>query len=481
MPVTLPPELIELIFKTAISNDTNTALAICLTCAFGRDVARPALYHTLDLRRDGDDEVWDGKHSASKEKRMIRWSLLCRTVLGSRALVRHVRVVEAYIDNLNGPWHSVPAFTLRKWKQLVDSELDLTASQRLDIWQWLNRAYQRSQATPGKDEDATDSLDWSFTSDVYLGILVLACPYMKALRVSGDIGGSSCSFFDLVRVLKRRSRSRSGNIDAPAYPLAKAEDVEFGSGRYTLTDIECVMHWSSIKSLKATAGLPDDANYDDHPDRNLRSTLNTLHLTAVSVVNCLYTVLVSCLQLKSLHIHNIRNDCGEVDWRSLATDIVRFTPFLHDLCIGISRDDRARPFHVVHDPGAADSIAFIYTDHDLYPDTINNQGLGSLAGLKQLRKLSAPHVALFGLFNDPHLRDRDWTLDEILPTSLEELEIGCEGAEFEADDIALLYAPGTQSLRDVTIWDRGHEKWISRDHGVGIVPDPLLGHFRSAR
>lgn len=84
-----------------------------------------------------------------------------------------------------------------------------------------------------------------------------------------------------------------------------------------------------------------------------------------------------------------------------------------------------------------------------------------------------PYIALFGIFDDVEERDHDWTLAELLPSSLEELDIFCEGLDFTESDMALLGASGTSGLRDITTWNCTRERWISRAHGEARCVQPL--------
>lgn len=104
---------------------------------------------------------------------------------------------------------------------------------------------------------------------------------------------------------------------------------------------------------------------------------------------------------------------------------------------------------------------------------VNSQGFGSLQSLKNLRKLSAPYIAMLGAFDNVQQRDHDWTLPEVLPGSLEELEIFCEEIDFKYSDVALLSAPGMHRLQDLTIWNCTRDRCISRVHGERTRAQPV--------
>lgn len=80
-------------------------------------------------------------------------------------------------------------------------------------------------------------------------------------------------------------------------------------------------------------------------------------------------------------------------------------------------------------------------------------------------------LRFFGVFDDLAQRDQVWTLEDILPASMKEVETFCEGLESTEDDRKLLSAGGTYGLEDVTIWNCTWGKWISRNSGDGEVQE----------
>lgn len=96
-----------------------------------------------------------------------------------------------------------------------------------------------------------------------------------------------------------------------------------------------------------------------------------------------------------------------------------------------------------------------------------------------LQKLSVPKSALFAYFT--HEQDRGLlpqrshqTLTDILPLSVEEIEIFCEYEKFTAEDIAVLRNPGPEHLQNVTIFNCFLKTLISTRDGEGSAHEATI-------
>jgi hypothetical protein len=191
-------------------------------------------------------------------------------------------------------------------------------------------------------------------------------------------------------------------------------------------------------------------------------TLRTLHITdAVVFIGHVGLLLKVCPQL-NLFSMSWDGECDvyrKSEWQAQATVLTHFNPVLEELRIDIA--------HEVNVRGIISGASYNFCDlpqaeQDMFRN-VNSYDLGSLDGLEHLRKLSAPSIALFGVFDDPEERDHDWTLAELLSSGLEEHDIFCEGVDFKEEDIALLDAPGTGGLHRFAIWNCTRDKCISRN------------------
>lgn len=108
------------------------------------------------------------------------------------------------------------------------------------------------------------------------------------------------------------------------------------------------------------------------------------------------------------------------------------------------------------------------------------QPLRALTHFPRLRKLSVPEIFLFGECVHPedgkcHLHiEKDRDLAQVLPTSVQELDILSENEEFSEDDRMLLNAPWIENLHNVTVFNCFQEKWISKRDGEGSVDDAII-------
>jgi hypothetical protein len=508
----LPTEIIERILAFAAAVDTRTAHAVCLTNRLGRKAGTAVLYHTVQLECDDDDQVvrgyplvrsgvlWRDRMNAGLRK----WSLICRTVLENRDLARHVRAINVHLIDIyyRNHRHELVAHSLHHdaLLSLVKKELAEDPVNEDYIWKWL-RKQQRSARSAERHEDGAGELGLIegsppavFGPDVYLSILVLACPHAKSMVLSGHSYLRPIN--ELAMALQRKRRRRNGldwiaergfgGFSSIEHVYFRPDDYKRGGVKWFADNVGSVLRWPSIKEL-TVENINSSYNIRPSLGSAFQSTLATLRLTNTSLGvddfrPNISILLKPCGQLKTLIVswsdgYDMYRD---IDWRLLVATLQKFNPLLEELDLDVERREdlrwvfsgsRPREIRILDQAGqdetGQDETGQDESDQDETEEEdltqINSKGLGSLAALKHLRRLSVPSFALFGVFDDVTKRDHEWTLAEILPSSLDELVLFAECAKFTDEDKALIGAPGTENLRKMTIWNCNRDECISKD------------------
>lgn len=478
----VPTELIERILEFAADIDTPTALSVCLTNKLGRRAAERTLYHTLDISGVDNDCLVD--------VRLRRLSLLSRTLLNNPALARHVRHIKAYIDDLDEvTYKAPPQLDHRAFDRLV-KDLAISDGQKRSVMYWLGIQNQHGREIfrqrgmdlddgheeQDDDDDTYDSvLEPFFGPELFLSVLTLACSNLEAIDISGcpqylepivllhealnrnDPPSLRHSLPNGLKIEFYRShRSYVQGLPRPD-GLAKVKAVHFncthdleGEG-WPVTVFEDALTWPSIEmmTIQSLTG-----RFADRRERPLySSTLKRLDLTDATItdVSELECLLQPCPQLRAFTLkwNGLVDVYRDVEWRKLGRALAESNPLLENICLDIAPHAQLR---------------------DIQPNVpVNSEGIGlALTGLKHLRKLSAPYVALFGVFDNPYEQDVAWDLPEIVPNSIEEIEVFSEGVEFSHDDRALVKkAPGSSRTYDITVRNCTRTKWISKSRGEG--------------
>ncbi|KAI5369667.1 hypothetical protein Slin15195_G005420 [Septoria linicola] len=378
----------------------------------------------------------------------------------------------------DGLTYLVPPPDTDLFRKICDQEMALSREQSLMLNHWLQLQWDSGQLDEDEDEDEdmyTESESERNDDDdvgerrklvtmwpeVFLGIIALVCPNLSSLEIRGTLKGL---LIELGYVM--RNQENGSERAASLNGIGKVESVSFGGPTaqgWHVEDVMPVFYWPSMKQMKLnylTSAVEMSEPLGSYPQSSLRSLEINNALTVEHEE--LEALLEPCHQLRTFILvwHHRSDAYRYADWRQLAVCLIERNSLLEELYLNVLLEPDIRSAHV-HD----------WTDLPLNRPTediqINNRGLGSLEELKYLRKLSAPYAALFGIFDDPEECDHHWTLAEVLPGQLEELETFCESQDFNEDDEALLNAPGTSRLRDIVIWNCARNKWIFRNHGEG--------------
>ncbi|SMR54722.1 unnamed protein product [Zymoseptoria tritici ST99CH_1A5] len=400
---------------------------------------------------------------------MRKWSLLCRTILENRRLARHVRGIEAYLDEIEDdarlPHMASRSIHHEALMKMVTKELTMHRSW---VWNWLqtqhDRAWAASRHADGMVGMFADVLPPVFGPEVYLGILVLACPRLRTLVLSGPTTSVLEPLHALASAVQSvkidGTKCRFGGFSSVGKVHFTEDDIEDEGTNWGVDNVGMALWWPRIKEL-AVEGLEDVVqNPVLGPD--FESTLTTLHATeAITSVEDLIILLRPCRQLRTFNFswdgsYDVHR---EPDWRALAAALQEFNPKLTSLRIDVAHEENLR---AVFDGALPPGFEALSVSEQQEILEINNKGMGCLTALKRLRRLAVPHFALFGWFDDVNERDHDWTLAEILPSSLEELDIFCADVSFKKEEMALLGAAGTENLLRMTIWNCLRTKRYSR-------------------
>lgn len=421
---------------------------------------------------------------------MRRLSLLCRTLSENRVLARGVRKLDIYLDALDGGTIRLPPpLDVNCLRMMVEADLGLTSAQQEKFWEWLARQCAYGMTYP-EDEDMDDDDDSEeeggranpdvpdglLGPEIYLGILMVACPQLQYLRLEGDYSRLS-RIARLNEALRFGSTQSSSTTGTFADGLGNLPEVYFANrgeeneddepmGPYLLFP---VLTWPSLQKI-SLGRLGDPETPLAELDFGISSKLKELRIEAAFVEDVGHQLLLAeCPKLKSFSFAwSWTSDVYRMaDWRSIAEVLIDRNPWLEELHLDIA-----------HRAGLRDRIVINAGEWEVMDEVersrafeVNNIGLGDLTELRHLRKLSAPKIALFGVFDNPVQRDREWTLADILPSKVQEVEIFCEGVDFTEDDRELLTSPGTARLQDITIFNCTRDKWISKKRGEGSVQE----------
>lgn len=127
--------------------------------------------------------------------RLRRLSLLCRTLSENWGLARRARTLEIYLDGLEGVTVELPpVLDVGCLRMMVEADLGLTMGQQEGVWEWLRRQrvsgrgagdfYEGKEGDEGTEEE--EEWDAGFLGpEVYLGILIMACPELQLQKVEG--------------------------------------------------------------------------------------------------------------------------------------------------------------------------------------------------------------------------------------------------------------------------------------------------------
>ena len=461
MAETIPTELIERALAFAASIDLPTARAVCLTNKLGRRAGTPVLYHTIDISGHYQDGLVD--------VRLRRLSLLSRTLLNSKTLPIHVRCIKVYLDDLEDlTYLAPPPPDLVALRKLLKEGLAVSDEQKRDLKNWLDfivqdveeAAYDQYELEGGDEEDEDGLVNNGGLEDFcvygpefFVSILTLACSNLRLL----DISGCANHMEPITGLNHALAPARlQGTVDRPD-GLGKLKEVHLSTtGDAEDWDVQTAgqaLRWPSIEKMTI-----DELHGGTRIEPNLgyptfQSTLKMLDVKDAIINEMdLEPLLKVCPQLTSFSMK--WNEHFDVyrspDWPALARILAESNPLLEELRLDIA------PFEDLREVCLERTFE------------VNNEGLGDLNDFKHLRKLFVPYFALFGVFDNPQeRRGQTLTLAQLIPTSLEELEVVCEGVDFSEDDKAVLNAPDTSRLRDLTIWNCTRDKWISRARGEG--------------
>ncbi|CZT16701.1 uncharacterized protein RCC_02536 [Ramularia collo-cygni] len=474
----LPTELVERILSFAATTNTRTALAVCLTNRLGRRAGHPILYHTLELPGD------DGDNNAGLLPiRMRSFALLCRTILGSPSLAIHVRDISAYVHDIDGLELPEAPISLSILDRLFRNVTSMGPAGIECTGNWLSSQYQIAFAAE-RDRDAqasvqmSDTIEPTFAPEVYLALLTLACRRIRKIHVSGPTTLLLRPFMQLGTLLQMKLPGRHRNSDG----FSSVREIHFRkpAGKmetnWKLQYVGQALRWPSVEDIRIDAlhggMLRINALYGGTTTPffgpEFQSTLTTLHIMdAMTPMEDLSILLPACSRLKSFTMSwsNAYDAYRQRQWRYLATLLQEHCPLLEKLDLDLPRAENLQIISVGAFPGPG---VFRQTGGT----KVNNLGIGSLHRLRHLRKLRVPSIVLFGVFEDVEERDHDWTLPELLPSSLEELDVLCEGKEFTDHDLSLLDSVGMDSLRSVTIRNCFRNQWISRDRSGRLTFQP---------
>ncbi|KXS96509.1 hypothetical protein AC578_6299 [Pseudocercospora eumusae] len=457
---TIPTELIERTLAYAAELDTQTCYSICLTNKLGLRVARPVLYRSIRIPGHRDDNLID--------QRMHQLSLLCRTMLESRSLSRQVTELDVYVDDLDHITFKVPpAPDEAAFERLVSTGMPITPLQAKEIAAWFE--HQRYTYRPVDDEDSEDE-DYDFETDpvfgpgMYLASIMMACPNLEILAVGGNMAELQ-PVHELNQALESQDqetetregpfRNGLGNIKGVLIRNTAEND------EVTVEHIMPMLYWPALRKLTMEMLMPclESPFAGVHPPSNLEQ----LHISECDVdsIDDLALLLDILPELKILDIKwsDAGNTFGLMEWHELSRRLIG-----NSVSHGNRLLEELRLYIPHHEKGGK---YYLGTDADLMHP--NSPRLGSLLEMQHLRKLAVPKIALSDVFDDPAERGKEWRLAEILPNSVEEVEIFCEGADFTEDDKALLEAPGTARLQDITIFNCTRSKWISKARGEGSM------------
>lgn len=470
---TIPTELIDWVFSYAVTIDTQTAHAICLTNKSGRGYATPALYQSLYVGNgveEEDAEEAEGRMTAGYlvpapriDAMMYKWSRLCRTMLENRDLARRVRYIDAHLIDIDQNYllasHSLNHNALLNLiVELADSSSQDRAYWEEYIWDWLEVQQDRARPASRHEDNEfgvfIDEKSPVFGPDVYLAILILACPQLRSLGISGP----TTTELRPVKQLAKALISRPGGLtETPGFAFggfSTIQEVSFqGPGsNWSVPVVGQSLRWPSLKIMTIDV-LDGGMRAFPSLGTGFLSTLTTLHITnAIMDMDDLELLLRPCTHLKTFSM-SFSDDCDVYrtpQWVVLAINLQYHNLQLEELCINVPPVSWLR--EVFWDEFSRDLDNLDQAQKDEITQA-NNQGLGPLTRLTRLRKLSLPFFVMFGVFDDEGRRGIDWTLAEILPGSLEDLQIVCNGVDFTEGDEALLCAAGSEKLRRMKLWN----------------------------
>ncbi|CAK3869345.1 Hypothetical predicted protein [Lecanosticta acicola] len=472
----IPTEMIEKIFVSACYIDRPTCATICRTNRLGRDVATPILYETIGC----EDFVKDGDYRTRK------LALLLGTLLRNRKLARHVRRISHRVDRtLYGRCYGLPPpLDYDAFNHLITEELRLCDDVLEAVLDWTE-GQRYIPTVPPRDVKKLESEQnpWKriiLDAAPLLALLILACPEVETLKLRGRID-TLWSVASLNQILTRDPYERSGTEEILEYNR--------NHGCWSVRNTELCVNEDSpetaeqiIQDLIYLPGLKFlrieqlwDGVYQTPRSTATSSTIQHLEILDLGLgIEELTPLITHCNMLKTLvmsweemYDHFCHTDASyRIDWRRFGEETLRWTRQLEELKLDMKPE-------VVRPDWAW--VARVTGNHEIKKQ-INFCGIGDLKALKRLRKVTAPDFVLFGYFEDKEQRE-DWTLDEILPASCQEVEIFCADPEFSQTDRELLSSPGTERLEDVTIfncrrvrddeWTR--ERWISKRNGEGMT------------
>lgn len=475
---TLPIELVERILSFAASIDVSTALVVCLTNRLGRRAGQPVLYHTLELPGNGEDGDTDIIIA-----RMRKWTLLCRTVLESRHLAKHVREIRAYLHDVERLTFEAPLFPYGALGNAFRAGLSPQGER--GIWKWLSLQSQRAQVASrhvqlqrvenndSADDDGMPTGQAMLSPEVYLSILTLACSEIRMIHMLGP-----CTFFlkpfnelgmALEIALPDRNPDGFSSIEKVHFHW---NDGKMGTN-WTVEQVGQALRWPSIKELSIDS-LAFCIRSWPSLGSDFTSNLVSLHISdSVALMEELHLLLVPCPLLRSFSMSWSRGSdvYRDTEWRTMGNTLKHRNPLLEVLHLDIAAEEGLREICNNDIPRPWEDLTEL---EQIEVMEVNNEGLGSLCDLKYLRKVSVPYIALFGVFDDEELRDHDWTLAELLPDSVERLDIFGEELDFTERENTLLSTPGVTNLSELTIWNCTRNKSITSVRNEGDEGQPSL-------
>ncbi|KAK4496286.1 hypothetical protein PRZ48_012266 [Zasmidium cellare] len=469
MAATISTELIESIFEYAAEIDATTAANVCLTNKLGRKIATPVLYRTIriaafDTNRTNDDPV-------------IVWSLrsrrlqqLCRTLMDSPGLAKHVRYIDHAVDFGVDDFHADvydSAFIRHVWEKTLA----------------LNPPVKPAfQATMKLYQHRFESLD------MLVFFLLLICSGLESLHLEGlpRPSGSRERYSlrggildDLILHIEDVGRHRSRFDRFPQYHVDGMQNVRDlglncgGRGELRLVEAGHLLRHIDLlfPNLRAvTIGSLEDPEdlwsegWSVELPALQKLTIKSCGVTPDSIAN--FVSAFTGLRSLSISFNKCTDVYGEFDWSLFISGFACCTNLetleLDYLYLGLQESEELQP---------------------CLKDHTGCNPITDLSSFQHLRRLSVPAFSLFGcrVTHDRQHVHQFQGYDraaQILPRTLTALEVLCEREHFTNDDLKILRI--AEWLEDVTIFNCFREKWISRRHGEGSVGEKAIQENKDA-